>query len=273
MAQGEVLGVPVEDSRDFESAGRRVPTVAAAVGQEAGDLLVQLRLQPGRRVRFLAQHRAAHRGAVEREVDARVVVAAARAQLAVLDVVERQRGAQQRHEAALPGALQERAQLADGGQPRVARQHQLDRERVVGVDQERLALCRREGVEGGGADGRQRGEIGPQRGPVGRHGAIAQPRGATAVEQQHMAAQQRGPGCMRMVERRVGARPARAGGRGERTGRQQPPAARRRRERRCLCHSPRRCDSPCRCGVRCRFGGGCRCGSQHRGAWRAAAGA
>ena len=55
MAKLEVFAVPVEDLRDLELAGGRVPAVAAAVGQEALRLFVELRIEPLRDVGLFTQ--------------------------------------------------------------------------------------------------------------------------------------------------------------------------------------------------------------------------
>jgi hypothetical protein len=81
------------------------------------------------------------------EVHARVVVHAVLAQRLVLDEVEIRRLSEEREELVLPGIAEDAAEIPDRLDVRVAREDLLDGERVVRVDQERLLLRLRPGVE------------------------------------------------------------------------------------------------------------------------------
>src|SRR5438477_822632 len=147
----EILAVPVEDLRDLEPLGLRIVAVAGAVREEAPQAVLELRVELVGGEGFVAQHRAADRGAHHRDVHARIVVDAVLAQRLVLDEIEVRRLAEEREELVLPRGrrVEEAAEVADRLDVGVARENLLDRERVVGVDEEGLLLGLRPRVEFG----------------------------------------------------------------------------------------------------------------------------
>ena len=80
-------------------------------------------------------------------------------------------------------------------------EHQLDGERVVGVDQERHLLRPREGTERGRRHRRQIGQHGLQRGPVAGHARVGDTTLLLVGQPAHVLLQQRIPGRIAMVER------------------------------------------------------------------------
>src|SRR6185436_11214304 len=118
---------------DLERSSPRA--VPAPVGEKSHGLLLQLLLQPVGDVRLLAQHRTADRGAVDREVHARLVIGAFLAQRLVLDAVERELAAEEREEFVLEGIAEYLAEIPDRLDVGVAREDLLYSERVISVDQ------------------------------------------------------------------------------------------------------------------------------------------
>src|SRR5215470_647811 len=155
-----VLAEPVEDLRNFQRAPRGVEAVARAVGEEPARLVLELRVEPLGHVRLLAQHRTTDGGTVDGEVHARLVVRTRAAEGVVLDAIERRLASEQREEAVLEGVAEDLAEVPDRPDIRIARQDLLDREGVVGVDQERDLLRLGPAVELGLADPRQAVEVG-----------------------------------------------------------------------------------------------------------------
>jgi hypothetical protein len=105
-------------------------------------------------------------------MDARLVEHAGGAHHLVLDMVEVHLFAEQPDEPPLPGTLQQRAQLLDRLQFRVAGEHELDRPRVVDVHQERQAFVAPHRVVLGTADGRIPFEHAAQLGAIRQKPAV-----------------------------------------------------------------------------------------------------
>jgi hypothetical protein len=210
----EVLAVPVEDLRDLHLPRRRIVAVAAAVGEEAAHGVLELRLEALGDERLVAQHRAADRGAHHRDVHARLVVHALLAQHPVLDSVEVHGLAEEREELVLPRIVEDRPEIADRADVRIAREDLLDGEGVVRVHEEGFLLRLRPRVEFGARHLLEIGEHGLQRRMVACDAGIVHARGVAAREVAHMLLEQRPPGGIRVIERRGGEREA-EGGEGE----------------------------------------------------------
>src|SRR5688572_21086414 len=210
----EVLGEPLEDLGDGQLLRGRVDAVARAVVDEGAHLLVKLGLELLGGEGLVAQRGAAHRGAVDGRVQARVLELTA--QDLVLDVVQRQvlvlavRAVRPHRDEAL---VEDRVEperpveLADALQ-RVMIDHPLDAEGVVGVDPEGEALRLAPAAELGRRHRDQAGEVGVEA------GAVLLQLGVVEAAVANAGAQDLAPGRMRVVERagrglREGARPQR----------------------------------------------------------------
>src|SRR5262249_20603061 len=111
IAARPVLPVPFENSGHFEPAGGRIVAVAGPVGEEAARLFLELCLEALGDVRLFPQHGAADRGAVDREMHARLVVGSRLSQRFVLDLIERERASEQRDKALLERVAGELAEV------------------------------------------------------------------------------------------------------------------------------------------------------------------
>jgi hypothetical protein len=221
VPEPEVVAVPVEDLRQLQPPALRVEAVARAIAHEAQGLLIHLGVEARRHEGLFAQRRTADAGAVDGEMHPRIVIVAALAQHRVLDVVERDLAAEQRHPLRLPGAAEDTAQVLDRLQVGVAREDQLQREGVVGIDQEGLALGPGPAGKGSGRHSRQAVEVSLQGctvgAAIGQKPGVGHLRGLTAAHDAHVLAQQAGEGRMAVVKaRRLRPRGSKGGHRGDR---------------------------------------------------------
>jgi hypothetical protein len=120
----------------------------------------------------------------------------------VLDLVEVRGLAEEREELVLPRVAENRAELADRLDVRVAREDLLDRERVVRIGEECLLLGLAPPVELRPRHRRIGVECRFQRGPVPREAGVVDLRGVAVLHVPHVLLQQGIPRRVRVIELR-----------------------------------------------------------------------
>ena len=118
----------------------------------------------------------------------------------MLDPVQVALLAEQAEELLLPRALQQAAQVLDRVEPGIAREHQREREAVVGVDEKGHALLARERREAIGGQCRPTGQHRVECGLVPGQLGVPDARLKLAGQPGHMPLEQRVPGGVAVVK-------------------------------------------------------------------------
>jgi hypothetical protein len=186
--------MPIEDIRHRHAIA--IGPVAGAIAEEPLGGGVKLRVNRRPAIGRARQRRAADARAIDRKMDARVVVTTAFPDHAMFDFVERNLLAEQRNKRLGPWPLQESAQILDRLDIGISGQDQLDGCRVVNIDEEGKLFGLGPAVKGCAANLARSSQVSFERGAVTRHPVITHGRGNPAAHNHDIALEQRIPAAM-----------------------------------------------------------------------------